>query len=207
MNDKKIAIGIPTYGTIKTKTFESIVKLVKSVDYNIPVISQQGPYIQENRNTIVERAKILGFERILFIDHDMVFEPEGVQQLISRDVDIVGAPFAVKFLPTDPFYAVKKTTSDASIWEETEKGLFKCCGLGTAFMLIKTSVFDKVQRPWFEIQYKDGVLEWGEDLWFCKKARDAGFDIFVDTKVSVGHVGDFTFELPKDYGYRNDLPQ
>lgn len=202
-NEIKIAVGIPTYGTIKTKTFESIVKFVKSVPYNVPVISQQGPYIQENRNTIVERAKILGFERILFIDHDMVFEPEGVQQLLSRDRDIVGAPFAVKFLPTDPFCAVKKTDSTgAKIWEEIEEGLFKCCGLGTAFILIKTSVFDKVPKPWFEIRYNnDGLQEWGEDLWFCKQARDAGFDIYCDTKVYVGHVGDFTFELPKDFKY------
>ena len=204
MNDKQITIGIPTYGTIKTKTFESIIKFVKSVPYNVPIISQQGPYIQENRNTIVQRAKILGYEKILFVDHDMVFEPEAVQSLIGRDKDIVGAPFAVKFLPTDPFYAVKKTDSlGANIWEEVEDGLFKCCGLGTALMLIKTSVFDKVPQPWFEIQYDpNGVMEWGEDLWFCKKARDVGFDIFCDTKSRVGHIGDFTYELPEGFNYK-----
>lgn len=201
----KLAIGIPTYGTIKTKTFESIVKFVKSVPYNIPVISQQGPYIQENRNTIVARAKIMGYDSILFVDHDMVFEPEAVEQLISRDKDIVGAPFAVKFLPTDPFYAVKKSDHlGAKIWEEREEGLFACAGIGTALILIKTSVFDKVPQPWFEIRYDNkGVLEWGEDLWFCKKARDAGFDIFCDTKVKVGHVGDFEFRINEDYDYRN----
>ncbi len=194
MKDFKLSIGVPTYGTIKTKTFISIVKFIKSVDFDVPVITQTGSYIQDNRETIVETAIERGMTHLLFIDHDMVFEPQAVESLVNRNKDIIGAPFSLRTTPSDPFATVKKEDPHGNkIWEE-QGDLIKCCAVGTGFMLINLEVFKKIKKPWFQLEYDDkGELQYGEDMSFCRKAREAGFDIFCDTTVKLGHLGDFQY--------------
>lgn len=195
MENPKIAIGIPTYGTLKTKTFVSILKFVKSVSFEVPVITQIGSYIQENRESIVEKALEGDISRLLFVDHDMLFEPQDVEQLYNRGKDIIGAPFSLRTTPSNPFETVKnKDLHGNEIWEEYENGLIKCCAVGTGFMLINLEVFKKIPKPWFQLEYsKEGKLQYGEDMSFCRKAREAGYDIWCDTKVKLGHIGDFVY--------------
>jgi hypothetical protein len=49
-------------------------------------------------------------------------------------------------------------------------------------MLIKNKVFDAIPRPWFH---------WGQDesddVFFCRRARDHGFKVHVDTHTIMGH--------------------
>lgn len=190
----RLCIGVPTYGTIKTKTFVSIVKFVKSVSYDVPVITQIGSYIQDNRETIVETAIEHKMTHLLFIDHDMIFEPEAVHSLVQRNKDIIGAPFALR-TESSRFATVKGTDPHGNkIWEEYPDGLIKCCAVGTGFMLINLEVFKKIPKPWFQLEYDDkGELQYGEDMSFCRKAREAGFDIFCDSKVNLLHIGDYYY--------------
>jgi hypothetical protein len=62
---------------------------------------------------------------------------------------------------------------------------------GTGCLLIETRVFLDLQKPYFQFTPNPdkeigGVI--GEDIWFCHKAREAGYKIFVDTSVPVGHL-------------------
>jgi GT2 family glycosyltransferase len=65
-----------------------------------------------------------------------------------------------------------------------EKGLVKCDGVGFGMVLIKMEVFKKLKMPYFE--YSD---QYGEDLHFCNDATTAGFEIFCDTNLVLGHIG------------------
>ena len=56
-------------------------------------------------------------------------------------------------------------------------------------MLIKTGVFKKLTYPYFEaFQDKDG-LHHTEDVEFCKRANEAGFEVYCDPTIKMGHVG------------------
>jgi hypothetical protein len=59
--------------------------------------------------------------------------------------------------------------------------------LPTGCLLIDTEVFANVKEPWFEFI---GEHE-GEDYSFCRKAIDAGFNIWCDIPLSLqlGHLG------------------
>jgi len=62
------------------------------------------------------------------------------------------------------------------------------CGMGC--MLIKKSVFEKLEEPYFQYTPRSKTsLQKGEDYYFCEKAKDAGFKIFCDTSVICGHIG------------------
>ena len=61
---------------------------------------------------------------------------------------------------------------------------------GMGFMLIKKGVFEKVKYPWFcQLKKQIGDLEdyCSEDVAFCHLAKEAGFKIYVDPEIIVGH--------------------
>ena len=61
-------------------------------------------------------------------------------------------------------------------------------GMGaTACMLISVEVLAAMPRPWFEAG-RLGQDTYGEDTWFCAKARRLGFQMFCDLDVSIGHL-------------------
>ncbi len=57
-------------------------------------------------------------------------------------------------------------------------------------MLIRTSVFNALQKPYFNLAAEGDQLR-GEDYYFCEKARAAGFEIWCDGDLStqIGHIG------------------
>ncbi|MCK4817982.1 methyltransferase domain-containing protein, partial [bacterium] len=54
---------------------------------------------------------------------------------------------------------------------------------GGGCMLIRKEVFYKVPEPWFAPEF-----EYGTDIQICKKAREAGYTVFCDTSLEIGHV-------------------
>jgi FkbM family methyltransferase len=68
------------------------------------------------------------------------------------------------------------------------------CGFGC--VLVKSEVFRAVGYPQFvyhsAIDHKDTI---SEDTDFCKKAKDRGFKIFVDSSIKCGHKGSTWFNV------------
>jgi hypothetical protein len=78
--------------------------------------------------------------------------------------------------------------------QEIPKELFKCKAVGGAILLFKTSIFSKVERPWFANEiYETGMNRVGEDYYFCDKVIKAGLDIWVDPTISIGHIGNYIY--------------
>ena len=62
---------------------------------------------------------------------------------------------------------------------------------GMGWMLIKKGVFEKIPYPWFAgryMQLSDTICDLtSEDVSFCLAAKDAGFKVWVDPDIRVGH--------------------
>ncbi|GAG60555.1 unnamed protein product, partial [marine sediment metagenome] len=65
---------------------------------------------------------------------------------------------------------------------------FKATLSGFGITLVKVDVFDKLEWPYWDNIRSPGAIERGEDLYFCRKAIDAGFDIWCDPKVKCNHI-------------------
>ena len=70
--------------------------------------------------------------------------------------------------------------------------MFECTSIGTGCMLIKTEVFEQIERPWFKtvdkIDSEDGPgVQMNDDMYFCQKVREAGFKILADANVICTH--------------------
>ena len=69
---------------------------------------------------------------------------------------------------------------------EVNGELRKVWSNGMGWMLVKKGVFEKTVFPWFG-PIITGLDFNGEDVSFQIRAKDAGFDSWVDTSIIVGH--------------------
>ena len=63
---------------------------------------------------------------------------------------------------------------------------------GFGWVLIKNGVFEKLEYPWFAPKmqvFESGDVQdmCGEDVSFCLDAQEAGFEIWADPRIRVGH--------------------
>lgn len=56
---------------------------------------------------------------------------------------------------------------------------------------------------WFEfLKHPAGHGEIGEDISFCVKARECGYEVYADSTFAVGHIGSYAFGLGDYWAYR-----
>ena len=181
-----ITIGIPSYDHIKTECVISLLRLQASSGLDLLFFLNQSLYIDFNRNQLVDVALTNGSSHLLFIDSDIEFPPDAPARLLAHDKDIVGGYYNTR-RGNNP---VRVASPDGKLVppDPLPDQLFPCRVLPTGFMLIKLSCLHKLQRPYFAvITHELGTV--GEDVSFCKKAHDAGLEIWCDPTIPLGHIG------------------
>lgn len=200
--DIKILIGMPALSEMKTETATALIMATAKLDYKATLHIHKSCYVHDARNKIVETAKEKGSTHLMFIDSDMAFPYDGIGRLMAHDLDVVGGLYYRRQPPHYPTIS-QLVTDDKGVQSPvipndfpTDK-LFQVWGLATGFLLIKMSVFEKLQAPYFYFG-KLGEKELGEDYYFCKLVNDAGFKIWCDPTIPLGHVGEYVYDA-KDY--------
>ena len=140
----------------------------------------------------------LEYDYLMWIDSDMVFTPDHVFTLVKHDKDIVNGSAMI-----DP--KKKKLNwglldkegrcnfilkDDVPKYPKDERGLAEVDFVGFAFMLVKRGVFESMPYPWFRPVMKkigENVFFPSEDIGWCHNAKDAGYKIYVDPEVHIGH--------------------
>ena len=175
-----------------------------------------GGVIHESRNLLVEKALELSGTHILFIDDDMEFDPESLIKLLEDDVDIVCGLAFHKVAPYDPvIYKLYENNGRIDILanEKIKQGLVEVDAIGSAFVLIRRQVFEKMERPWYKwgdkslgIYTESGGL--GEDISFSLHAKKQGFKVHCDTDLIITHLGFEERVTDKTYmNYKNSNPE
>ena len=141
------------------------------------------------------------YDYIMWIDSDSVFEPRQFKTLLTqmeanKKYDIL----AGLYLLDDGRYAThfdpEISKKDSFITpSDAKKGLgtkpFKVLYTGMGFMLVRRGIFESLSFPWFmpmnNVNSKGAKILIGDDAGFCVRAKQAGFDIWVDPRVIIGH--------------------
>lgn len=118
-------------------------------------------------------------DRLLLLGDDHTFQPDLVHKLLRHDVDVV-APFVlgrrVPFRPVCEPHLLDRNP-----------GLHRVQTTGSAGMMIRRSVFERLAFPYFwHGTTDDGYV--AEDTHFCELLTAAGIPIYVDTTVCLGHM-------------------
>lgn len=144
----------------------------------------------KGRNTIIEHSIKQGCTHILFIDDDMTYEPDALDKLVQHDKDIVSGLYLSRAYPHQPlvFDLADEDGSACPMYLLDKPSLVPIVAAGFGFLLVKTSIFDKLEKPYIRL----GELnpeEWCDDIGFFKRVREAGIQSYCDMSVCLGHIG------------------
>lgn len=187
----KILLGVICLENIRAKTVATIASILK-LHPEANLMIKQGCYLHKNREEVALEAVTGQYDYLFFIDADMCFSAQVLDRLLKADKEIVGANYNQRHLP--PISTMKMEDSEGNLVARSgvmPKELFKVHALGTGCLLIKVSVLNKINRPWF--WYGDAINQVGEDVHFCRQAKKAGIDIWCEPNIEVSHIGEYLF--------------
>lgn len=145
------------------------------------------------RNMLVRRSLEAGSEWILFIDDDQVFPSNLLLRLLSHEEMIVSALYLRRAGNHQPLAYSRRNEmglyDPIDLTELPGDGLLPVYACGAGGLLIRSEVFAEIEEPWFE-HGRVPNRDWNaaEDIIFCEKANEAGFQIFLDLGMPIGHM-------------------
>ena len=210
----RIAILIPARGQMEVATAFDLVAMcaytIKTTKHDIDLFTSAGTLIFDQRNNLVKTALEVKADYLLFVDADMRFPKDTLKILMAHDKDIIGVNATTRSEPVKPTAKNMLINEDGSIdwmpiYSNDKTGIEKADGIGCGIMLIKRKVVETIEEPYFYFEQLPGNRILGEDIYFCVKAKDAGFETWVDHDLSkqIKHIGQYVYgwhniELPKD---------
>jgi len=156
------------------------------------------------RNYLLAEFYASGAEAMVFIDSDQGWQPGAVTHAVSLPEDIIVG--AVRGKQDEEKYAVRwlEDPEGKGLWAN-ENGLIEIEAAGTGFMKISRAAAEKMISTYPERKYAEGTrlgtawnlfpLEvhdgkfWGEDMGFCRLARECGIKIYLDPEINFSHTG------------------
>ena len=193
----KILLAIPSARYIETECVTSLFEMEKTGD--IELFIPKSYSVDVGRNIIAKYAQENGFDYIMWVDSDMILPKNTLVRLLSHDKDIVAGVYSYKVLGNKEVVAkrfqdeTREEYDNLTIKEIKESsGLIEVDGFGFGCVLTKVSVFKEIPYPWFIYTH-----EMGEDIYFCRKAQNEGYKIWLDTDVICGHIGTINYDIVK----------
>jgi hypothetical protein len=204
----RIGICVPARGQVEIFTSFDLSSLInytsKKTKHDINLYTSTGTLIFDQRNALVDSVINERCDYLMFIDADMRFPKDALIRLLKHNKDIVGVNATTRSEPVKPTakniaYEEDGSVSWLPVYSNVKKGIEKVDAIGCGVILIKNSVFKKMEKPYFYFEQLPNGKLLGEDIYFCIKAKDAGIDTYVDHDLSleIGHIGNYI------YGWHN----
>lgn len=191
----KTLIVIPCMDSVPTQFCQSLAMLKKEGECAIAF--QMSSLIYMARNELAMKAIKMGADYILWLDSDMVFEPDLMTRLFKtleeKSADFVSGLYFKRFPPYEPVaYSTFDIVDDeikAEKMTDVPKEITSVGGVGFGCVLMSTAmamaVFDEYNTMFAPI----GNV--GEDIAFCYRAKTLGYEILLDPSIRCGHVGHY----------------
>lgn len=194
-----VSILVPTRDTVYSHFAYSLSQLIKTsvqMGIDINVFFNASTILINQREQLIDQAIQIKSEWVLWLDSDMVFPSTTLLRLLSHNQNIVACNYMKR---SYPFKTVAFT--DIKDWEswvplQTQDELVTVEAIGMGCVLMKTSLFNQLPKPFFEYTYDNKTKDWvGEDFTLFKKFNDLGYEVKVDTNLSneIYHIGSYAF--------------
>lgn len=197
-NQVKILVGVPTGSSIMTRTAQSLLQWQSQRIFPSNLVFKQETVLEKARNELVWQAVEMGATHLMCIDSDMVFKPDAIDTLVSRNKDIIGGVYYGRMMPKRMVFRIEDEMPQ-EIDISKEEDVFEVDFVATGFLLINMRVFTKMEPPFFKMHWTPedfGIKKrpfpqnfMGEDAYFCLSAKQKGFSVWADQTIPLGHVG------------------
>ena len=209
--ETKVKICLGYFNTVHRET-KRFVLAFEGFDLDVVYSDACGVYIDDNRNILVNKGQTTWEDQMpaeddithyFFLDSDVSASgPEILKQLLKHDKPIVSGAYVAR-VNTNCYTAgyFDKCLGDintiSGLVPRQQTGLIKLDWVGGGALLIKREVFEHkdVKYPWFgrerlsfiDSQGRKHAAVTGEDVSFCMKAKQAGYDIWLDADAKFTH--------------------
>lgn len=195
---RKILIAVPCMDQVPAQFAHSLSTLTSYgiPDTEISIWFNLGSLIYTSRNEIAKRALSDGADLVMWFDSDMIFNPDTLKRLlhiIDQGADMVTGIYYRRTKPYTPtiFKTMeiddKKEEAEWTEFEEIPSEPFEVAACGFGCVLMRTEMFVAVFAKFGNMFSPIGNV--GEDIAFCWRARQCGYQIIADPTIGLGHVG------------------
>lgn len=229
---KSIFIALPAYDfKVSLKLAISLARFAQAaprhgIDIQIGSICGCS-VVSRARNLLAQDMIESPCDYLLFVDSDINFEPEDIFRLMAWAEDpkkgIVAA--VPRTRSEDKVYIANLDYDENNELTMNGMGLVRAERVATAFMLIRREVIitmaeahpewkyydkrsDRVVPCLFDFELtEEGYI--GEDFLFCDRARELGFEVWIDPTITLGHMGiqEYVGNFGDDVLYPMVVPQ
>jgi hypothetical protein len=194
-----VSILVPTRDTVYSHFSYSLGNLIKTttqMGINVHLFFDASTILINQRERLIEQAIEVKSEWVLWLDSDMMFPSTTLLRLLAHKQDIVACNYMKR---SHPFKSV--TFMDTNDWEswvpiQSEDELLTVEATGMGCLLMKTSVFQNLNKPYFEYTFQPTTKDWlGEDFTLFKKLNELGYQLKIDMNLSneIYHIGTFAY--------------
>jgi GT2 family glycosyltransferase len=200
-----VFLGFIHPNTVTAGFMESVLQVIalSQQDQKIKAVQMERGFagsLGECRNRVTEKFLKSDCDHLWFVDTDIIFKPGALDRLLSHDKDIVSGRYdlvmenpnwdwhtracAFKWADETRLRGLVplKPPEDNGLPNDPRR-LAKVGACGAGFILIKRHALEAIKRNW----WGEWNSEMGEDVSFCKRAAEAGFDIWFDWDLKVLH--------------------
>ena len=189
----KLLVGIPCLDFAHVDFMERLIKLIRRlqddrIDFDVWIC--KGSLAHVARDRIASKAINGGYTHVLWLDADMIFNPDLLDDLQFCGQDFVTG-LACSRRPPYVLCVFKGASEEKGCTVYTTPEIpdqaFEIAACGFACVLISTDILRAVMTT-----YKTCFLPmkiFGEDLAFCVRARELGYRIWCEPSVRLGHIG------------------
>ena len=206
MSKPIICIGIVAYGGLDGQVAQDYMRMMfhlgrrcPGYDFQLAIKSKSEQF--RARNAIVKAAIQYGANYLWMLDDDHILDINNsqyatnaydlpiklVKHLKERpEIGIVGALYYQRGADCYPVIMQESKDDERPFFlhhSEVSRRMQKVEITGGGCMMIRMSVFDKIDEPWFRPEH-----EWGTDIQLCKQVRAKGWEVWCDTSLQIGHL-------------------
>lgn len=196
---KKLLIGVPTLDYMNVEFVRSLTALLmrlKDDGVNFDLDIESGTLVYIARERIANKAINEEYSHVLWLDADMVFGPDLLDDLMFSGKAFVSGVYHARRKGYASCIFKGINVGEVERFKEYPKETFEIAGCGFGCVLIETEIIRAVKRAYGTCFTP--IKNYGEDLAFCKRCRDIGYSLWCEPSVVCGHIGHITI-YPEDH--------
>ena len=215
MSDLRVVFATPCYdGKVHTGYLESMIRTVTELERrgisHTHLIVNGICHVEHARNLLAQRFLDTLGTHLFFIDSDLSWQADAVYRMLNRDLDIIVGLYPLKQAaeeyPAD--FSVSGERRLVGIIGRDGQSLPRLIFAPTGFMCIRRNVLCRMIAAYPETKFReqtvtgetvdlhclfsceceDGVW-YGEDVYFCKRWRAIGGEIYLEPNIDFTHCG------------------
>ena len=189
----KIYIAIPAYGSqVYAEFVSSLLKLTNlfnknKIEYSVEFMGSESLISRARNNFVARFYAESNYTHLLFLDADLIFNPDCVLKMISENKELIGSPYPKKKYNWSKIVSLVKDDEDMELsrglmtdinynFSKGEVNVKSTCletkDIPTGFMLIRRSVISSLMMNYPERKYKNNIAG------FDKAMDNYFYDIF-----------------------------